>query len=128
MQAYGVSRTVVREALSKLQAGGLVETHHGIGTFVLQPRAAGMFRLDASEHRDLGRRDRGARVAHQPGDRIGRPGRRSAAPRSNLAACAQRSTNSSATWAAAGDTVAPDFRFHLTIAQATRQPATSPTS
>lgn len=32
---YGVSRTVVREALSKLQAGGLVETRHGVGTFVL---------------------------------------------------------------------------------------------
>lgn len=32
---YDVSRTVVREALSKLQAAGLVETRHGIGTFVL---------------------------------------------------------------------------------------------
>jgi len=32
---YGVSRTVVREALSKLQAAGLVETRHGVGTFVL---------------------------------------------------------------------------------------------
>ena len=31
----GVSRTVVREAISKLQAAGLVETRHGIGTFVL---------------------------------------------------------------------------------------------
>src|SRR3954447_24725413 len=30
MQAFGVSRTVVREALSKLQAAGLVETHHGV--------------------------------------------------------------------------------------------------
>ena len=33
---YGVSRTVVREALSKLQAAGLVETRHGVGTFVLE--------------------------------------------------------------------------------------------
>ncbi|MDQ0741372.1 FadR/GntR family transcriptional regulator [Pseudomonas sp. W4I3] len=32
---HGVSRTVVREAISKLQASGLVETRHGIGTFVL---------------------------------------------------------------------------------------------
>ena len=39
MQAYGVSRTVVREALSRLQAGGLVETRHGIGTFVLRTPA-----------------------------------------------------------------------------------------
>ncbi|WP_242477805.1 FadR/GntR family transcriptional regulator [Rubrivivax gelatinosus] len=35
---FGVSRTVVREAISKLQAGSLVETRHGIGSFV---RAAG---------------------------------------------------------------------------------------
>lgn len=32
----GVSRTVVREALSKLQAAGLVETRHGIGTFAIE--------------------------------------------------------------------------------------------
>lgn len=35
MQAEGVSRTVVRDALSRLQAAGLVETRHGVGTFVL---------------------------------------------------------------------------------------------
>jgi len=45
MQTFGVSRTVVREALSKLQAAGLVETHHGIGTFVLEPRADSRFRV-----------------------------------------------------------------------------------
>lgn len=37
MQQLGVSRTVVREAISRLQAGGRVETRHGIGTFVSQP-------------------------------------------------------------------------------------------
>lgn len=37
---YGVSRTVVREAISRLQAAGLVETRHGIGTFVLAPPPA----------------------------------------------------------------------------------------
>ncbi|SPA33887.1 putative TRANSCRIPTIONAL REGULATOR, GntR family [Cupriavidus taiwanensis] len=36
MATMGVSRTVVREALSRLQASGLVETRHGIGTFVLE--------------------------------------------------------------------------------------------
>ncbi|NUW39076.1 FadR/GntR family transcriptional regulator [Nonomuraea rhodomycinica] len=35
VETYGVSRTVVREAISRLQAAGLVETHHGRGTFVL---------------------------------------------------------------------------------------------
>ncbi len=39
MAEQGVSRTVVREAISRLQAAGLVETRHGIGTFVLEPPA-----------------------------------------------------------------------------------------
>jgi DNA-binding FadR family transcriptional regulator len=34
MAAEGVSRSVVREALSRMQVAGLVETHHGVGTFV----------------------------------------------------------------------------------------------
>jgi len=37
MRILGVSRTVVREAISHLQAAALVETRHGIGTFVLEP-------------------------------------------------------------------------------------------
>jgi DNA-binding FadR family transcriptional regulator len=37
MVEQGVSRSVVREAISRLQAAGLVETRHGIGTFVLAP-------------------------------------------------------------------------------------------
>jgi DNA-binding FadR family transcriptional regulator len=35
----------VREALSHLQAGGLVQTRHGIGTFVLSPVEAPAFRV-----------------------------------------------------------------------------------
>ncbi|MEX5554167.1 MULTISPECIES: FadR/GntR family transcriptional regulator [Pseudomonas] len=42
---HGVSRTVVREAISKLQASGLVETRHGIGTFVLEQHAQQGLRL-----------------------------------------------------------------------------------
>ena len=38
MAQFEVSRTVVREALSRLQAAGVVETRHGIGTFVLPAR------------------------------------------------------------------------------------------
>lgn len=40
VRQQGVSRTVVREAISKLQALGLVATQHGIGTFVRE-RAVG---------------------------------------------------------------------------------------
>ena len=42
MSQHGVSRTVVREAISHLQASGLVQTKHGIGTFVLEPPQAGL--------------------------------------------------------------------------------------
>jgi GntR family transcriptional repressor for pyruvate dehydrogenase complex len=34
---FDVSRTVVREAISRLQASRLVETRHGVGTFALAP-------------------------------------------------------------------------------------------
>lgn len=37
MEIHGVSRTVVREAISHMQAAGMVQTRHGIGTFVLAP-------------------------------------------------------------------------------------------
>jgi len=46
---FGVSRTVVREALSRLQAAGLVETRHGVGTFVARSRKQSGFRADAAE-------------------------------------------------------------------------------
>jgi GntR family transcriptional repressor for pyruvate dehydrogenase complex len=49
MARFDVSRTVVRESLSKLQASGLVETRHGIGTFVLQPQDAGNFKITAED-------------------------------------------------------------------------------
>lgn len=49
VRAWGVSRTVVREALSKLQAAGLVETRHGIGTFVLEPQSKPVFMIDPAE-------------------------------------------------------------------------------
>jgi DNA-binding FadR family transcriptional regulator len=39
MAEQGVSRTIVREAVSRLQAAGLVQTRHGVGTFVLSPGA-----------------------------------------------------------------------------------------
>jgi GntR family transcriptional repressor for pyruvate dehydrogenase complex len=40
MAKHEVSRTVVREAISHLQANKLVQTRHGIGTFVLEPAAS----------------------------------------------------------------------------------------
>ncbi|TAN27547.1 MAG: FadR family transcriptional regulator [Castellaniella sp.] len=45
MDSFGVSRTVIREALSRLQAAGLVETRHGIGTFLLEPQNEQQLRI-----------------------------------------------------------------------------------
>ncbi|MDP2264393.1 MAG: FadR/GntR family transcriptional regulator [Hydrogenophaga sp.] len=45
MQRFDVSRTVVRESISRLQASGLVETRHGIGTFVMAPAEQRNFRI-----------------------------------------------------------------------------------
>jgi len=38
MQEFGVSRSVVREAVSRLQASGLLRTQQGVGSFVLAPK------------------------------------------------------------------------------------------
>lgn len=48
MAEQGVSRSVVREAVSRLQAAGYAETRHGVGTFVLEPAAARATALDIS--------------------------------------------------------------------------------
>ena len=46
MKTHHVSRTVVREAISRLQAAGLVETRHGVGTFVLGHHNTHGLRID----------------------------------------------------------------------------------
>jgi GntR family transcriptional regulator, transcriptional repressor for pyruvate dehydrogenase complex len=45
MASFEVSRTVVREAISHLQANMLVETRHGVGTFALAPQASTNFQI-----------------------------------------------------------------------------------
>lgn len=42
---FDVSRTVVREAISRLQANRLVETRHGVGTFALAPQDSSNFKI-----------------------------------------------------------------------------------
>ncbi len=46
MLKHGVSRTVVREAISGLQSAGLVTTKHGIGTFVVDGLPPVRFQLE----------------------------------------------------------------------------------
>jgi len=49
MDAFGVSRTVVREAIAALRADGLVETRRGAGAFVTADPGQRPFRIDPNE-------------------------------------------------------------------------------
>lgn len=53
VEEFGVSRTVVREAVSRLQAAGLVETFQGRGSFVLEvpERTSGL--REVRSHQDV---------------------------------------------------------------------------
>jgi GntR family transcriptional regulator, transcriptional repressor for pyruvate dehydrogenase complex len=119
MGEFAVSRTVVREAISKLQAAGLVETRHGIGTFVIGLGEAPGFRLGPEQFNTLrevvavlelriGVETEAAALAAQ---------RRSEA---NLAAMRQALDAVAAAMAEGRDAVSADFQFHLEIARATQ--------
>ena len=121
MQAWGVSRTVVREALSRLQAGRLVETRHGIGTFVLEPAPSAGFGFEPGEleaaidvmavlELRISLETETAGLAAQ---------RRTA---EQLAAIRAALDELEANVSGQGDTVTPDMRFHMLIAAATGNP------
>jgi DNA-binding FadR family transcriptional regulator len=118
MAAFDVSRTVVREALSRLQAAGLVETRHGIGTFVLGPGDGPAFKISPEQFGTLqdviavlelriGLETEAAGLAAQ---------RRTDA---DLAALRAALDAVIAAVEAGADSVAADFQFHLEIARAT---------
>ena len=54
-ERYGVSRTVIREAVARLRSDGVVETRHGIGAFVIEPRPGGALRIDPESLDDKSR-------------------------------------------------------------------------
>ncbi len=118
MTRFDVSRTVVREALSRLQASSLVETRHGIGTFVLQPQDAGNFKITAEDFTTVD-------------DVISVLELRISLETEAAGLAAQRRTDENLrTMAAAlqafqdsinrdSDAVPPDFQFHMEVARST---------
>jgi DNA-binding FadR family transcriptional regulator len=119
MNEFGVSRTVVREALSKLQAGGLVQTRHGVGTFVAASTDASNFRIAAEQiatareviavlELRIGLETEAAGLAA-----VRRTEANVAAMREALARFASAIDDN-------GDALAPDFDFHLEIARSTQ--------
>ena len=119
MAEFGVSRTVVREAISKLQASGLVQTRHGIGTFVVGLGDAAPFRLAPEQFATL--RDVIAVLELRIG--IETEAASLAAQRRNADNLRQMRSALDAVAAAVEDgrdAVGPDFQFHLEIARATQ--------
>ena len=49
IQRFGVSRSVIREAVSRLQAANLVATRHGVGTFVKALDAGAAFKVSGPD-------------------------------------------------------------------------------
>lgn len=118
MRQFGVSRTVVREALSRLQAAGLVETHHGIGTYALEPSGGADFRVDPADLATV--RDvlvlLELRICLESEAAGLAAMRRTDAQLADMRVALDEFRRS---LGSAGDTITPDFRFHLLIAQAT---------
>ena len=121
MGEFGVSRTVVREALSKLQASGLVETRHGIGTFVVGLGDGSAFRIAPQQLATLrdvvallelriGLETEAAALAAQ---------RRTAR---NLTVMREALDQFTLAVEQGRDAVAADFSFHLEISRATQNP------
>ena len=118
VREHGVSRTVVREALSKLQAAGWVDTQHGVGTFVLEHRADTSFRINPNDiattmdvlailELRVSLETEAAGLAAQ---------RRSS---EHLAAMRRALDEFETNIDRGGDTVSPDIQFHQQIARAT---------
>ncbi|MEY2893413.1 MAG: hypothetical protein RJA98_3321 [Pseudomonadota bacterium] len=119
MDEFGVSRTVVREALSKLQAGGLVETRHGIGTFVRGVGEVPGFRIAPEQLGTL--RDVVAVLELRIG--LETEAAALAAVRrndANIAALRQALDDLSLALDDRRSAVGADFQFHLEIARATQ--------
>lgn len=116
--AFGVSRSVVREAITSLKAEGLVATRQGAGAFVLQPRRAETFRVAQSELSTL------AELIHMlelratvEAEAAGLAAARRS--RAQLAGLREALDRMQRAIEQGEDAVDPDFQFHLRIAEAT---------
>lgn len=119
MAEFAVSRTVVREAISKLQAAAQVQTRHGIGTFVIGLGDEPGFRVGAEQLSTL--RDVIAVLELRIGIET-EAAALAALRRTDRQLSAMRTAldHFAAAVQAGEDAVAPDFQFHSEIARATQ--------
>ena len=121
MGEFGVSRTVVREAISKLQASGLVQTRHGIGTFVVGLGESAPFRVTPEQLATL--RDVIALLELRIGIETEAAGLAAQRRTEQNLIYMRSALNAFARAIEQGlDAVGPDFQFHLEVARATQNP------
>lgn len=120
-QRFGVSRTVMREAVSRLKAEGLVESRQGSGVFVSEAGLGRPFRIEPSvvdsvqevlQVAEL-RRGMEAECAALAAER---------ATKDQIAEIGACLAGIDADVASGGDGVAADLEFHRSIARATGNP------
>ena len=120
-EGFGVSRTVIREAVSRLKAEGLIDTRQGRGAFVRTDRLDVPFRIDLNSDDLLGsllhiielRRGLDAEIAFLAATRR---------KREQMAAIRRALTDIEKASKAGRDAAAEDLAFHLSIARATSNP------
>jgi DNA-binding FadR family transcriptional regulator len=118
-QQFGVSRTVIREAVSRLKSEGLVETRQGSGTVVLGPHAAHTFRIAAPGGEVEVRAVQEVRCGLESEMAALAAARRSDAQNERIQRALRRIADAVAD---GGDGVAEDMAFHAAIAQAAHNP------
>ena len=118
VQTFGVSRTVVREAVAALRQAGLVTTRQGRGAFVSSASPRGGFEIAAEELSSL--EDvllvLELRTALEVEAAALAAARRTPEQEAAIAVALQ---GFAAAVDAGGDAIDADFRFHLAIAEAT---------
>lgn len=120
-QHFGVSRTVIREAVSRLKSEGLVESRQGSGVFVREAGPDAPFRIDPTVVDSIQqvlqvaelRRGVEAEIAALAAER---------ATKEQIREIGERLNAIDDDVAAGGDGVAADIEFHRSIARATGNP------
>ncbi len=118
-EQFGVSRTVIREAISRLKFEGLVESRQGSGTVVLSPQGYNTFRIDALGGQLEVRAVQEVRSGLESEMAALAASRRSEAQNDKIQRALRRIDDAVAD---GGDGVIEDIAFHIAIAQAANNP------
>ena len=128
VKELGVSRTVVREAISRLRNAGLVEPRQGSGVFVLQPATAPLD-LSVDKQRGLDTKAKVLQIVEVrraiEAEAAGLAAERATAD--EIAVMREALETIERAMATGGDGVDEDLAFHRTIAEATDNPVLAAT-